>query len=466
MKHLKHILVATLTMFVAFALAIPAFAADTGSITITLPTQKQAPTEATTYKIYKVFEATVDATDNTKVSYTLCTGDTLSQAMKDAGFSVDDQGNVTGPADLDDAAIAAIAAYVTEADLVDTVVSTVGDTTVTAGNLAFGYYYITTTTGTVVTIDSNNNNPTVEDKNVIPSVVKSPGTEYDAESEKAIAAVGTSQDYTAVITKTKGAYAVKFSDNMTNQTYNGDVKVTVDGAEVAAGATTYSVTGAEGDSTFTVTFVDSYIASLADNTEITLNYSALITSDALSVNPATNKATVESGNGNKSESKTINTYNAKISVNKLDGDSKPLAGAKFKLKNSEGKYYAGSTTDGDANWTDAGIEVEAVEVKDTDGTTTKSYTAEFKGLGAGTYTLEESTVPAGYNKAADQTITITNDNFTATNLEQVSEVTNNKGVELPSTGGIGTTILYIVGGILVVGGCVALVTKRRLQSEK
>ena len=478
MKKMRKIFALLIAMVMVLGMSTMAFAAEdeepsapaTGTITITLPTEKQAPTQATTYKIYKVFDATVDATDNTKVSYKLCSGDTLSADMTAAGFSVDGAGNVSfdgtmvATGDASDTVIKAIAGYVTEADVVDTVVSAVGDTTVTSKVLPYGYYYITTTSGTAVTIDTNNNTPTVQDKNIIPVVVKSAGTQYDAASKEAIAAVGTSQSYTAVITKTHGATNVVFKDTMTNQTYNGDVKVTVGGTEVAAGATTYSVSGAKGDATFTVTFVNDYIAGLADNTEITLNYSALITSDALSTNPATNTATLTSGNGNSVDSETIKTYNAKISVNKIDGDKKPLAGAKFKLKNADGKYYAGSTTDGEANWTADGIEVEAVAVTDESGAVV-SYTANFMGLKDGTYTLEESTVPTGYNKAADSTVTIAAGNYTADNLEQTSEVTNNAGAELPSTGGIGTTIFYIIGAILVIGAGVVLVTRRRMNVQ-
>jgi len=87
----------------------------------------------------------------------------------------------------------------------------------------------------------------------------------------------------------------------------------------------------------------------------------------------------------------------------------------------------------------------------------------FKGLADGTYTLEESTVPSGYNKAADQTITIAKDDYTAANLEQTAEVINLSGSELPSTGGIGTTMFYVIGAILVIGAGVVLVTRRRMS---
>jgi len=440
----------------------------TGTITIELPTDNQAPTAAVTYKIYKVFDATVDATDNTKVSYTLCSGDSLSAAMKAAGFTVTN-GKVSGPTSLSDAAIAAIAAYVTEADIVDTVTSSVGDATVTSNVLDYGYYYITTSTGVVVTIDSNNNTPTVKDKNILPKVEKSAGTEYDKDSLKAIAQAGTDQPFTAQITKTNGSTNVKFTDTFTNMTYNADLKVTVGGTEVSPGNSTYTVTGAAGATTFEVTFVNSYIAGLEDNTVITLNYTGHVTSDALSVDPAKNQATITFGDGQSDTSDTVEVYNAKISVNKKDGNGKPLAGAKFKLKNAidgsadKGKYYAGLSASGAAFWTNDGIEVEAVEITDAE-TGDKSYTAVFKGLGAGGYSLEESTVPSGYNPADPQTITVAADDFTATNLEQTANVTNNSGSELPSTGGIGTTIFYIIGGILVVGAGVVLITRRRMDA--
>ena len=92
----------------------------------------------------------------------------------------------------------------------------------------------------------------------------------------------------------------------------------------------------------------------------------------------------------------------------------------------------------------------------------------FTGLAAGTYTLVESTVPAGYNKAADSTFTVdavTEEGATtAANLEQTAEITNESGAELPSTGGMGTTIFYALGAVLVIGAGVLMVTRRRMAN--
>lgn len=457
MKTMRKIFALLIAMVMLFGMSISVFATNetpaTGTITITPPDNA---TGENTYKIYKVFDATVNATTGA-VAYKLLEGCTDTDVP--TGFTAV-RGYITAaPASLDEQA-AALAAYDKKV-LVDTVTTT-GTTAGTSKSLDPGYYYIETSTGTAVYVEAGGNIE-IKDKNVIPTVKKSPGTEYDENSKKAIAAVGTDQPYTAVINAGKGAKNVVFSDTMTNQTYNGDAKVYVDGTEVEAGTTTFSISGAAGATTFSITFVDSYIAGLDANTEITIKYSGKITSDALSVNPATNTATVTSGENNTNSSDPVQVYNAKITVNKVDDKNAPLPGAKFKLKNAAGLYYAGSSADGTANWTAAGIEVEAVEVTADDGT--KTYTAEFKGLADGEYTLEESTIPAGYNKAADQTITISGTDYTTTNLEQVSTVINEQGAVLPSTGGMGTTIFYIVGAILVIGAGVVLVTRRRMNMQ-
>ena len=385
------------------------------------------------------------------------------------GFSVDKAGNVSfSETALDESAIAAIAGYAK--DEVGTVKITGASQSKTVTVPDYGYYYITTTSGTAVIIDSTNPSANVTDKDVVPTVKKSAGSQYDENAKKAIAAVGTDQQFTAVVNTGKGAANLEFNDTMTNMTYNGDVKVFVDGTEVAASTDTdktYTVTGTKGASEFKVEFDNDYIKNLGDNKDITLKYSAKVTSDALSANPANNSATVSYGSNpdNKytSQPSEVYVYNAKVTVNKVDGDDQPLAGAKFKLKNADGKYYAGSGTDGTANWTDDGIEVEATAVTDEDGKVT-SYTAIFKGLGAGEYKLEESTVPSGYNKAADQTITVTatGDNaYKAENLEQTATVENTAGSVLPSTGGMGTTMLYIGGAALIVLAGALLFFRRR-----
>ncbi len=121
----------------------------------------------------------------------------------------------------------------------------------------------------------------------------------------------------------------------------------------------------------------------------------------------------------------------------------------------------------------------------------------FRGLGAGTYTLTESTTPEGYNTMQPKTIVIgfnfdiNNPQFTIKNVDEngnvydsglnfgepneedgnvygldfATDIANFSGNRLPSTGGIGTTIFYVVGGILVIGAGILLVTKRRMKAQ-
>lgn len=115
------------------------------------------------------------------------------------------------------------------------------------------------------------------------------------------------------------------------------------------------------------------------------------------------------------------------------------------------------------------------------------------GLDEGTYLLREIVAPTGYNMlTADITVVITATTSTTWNGENAStaltklEVTaggkttegntstgivgitveNNKGATLPETGGIGTTIFYVLGAILVLGAGVLLVVKKRMGADK
>ena len=133
--------------------------------------------------------------------------------------------------------------------------------------------------------------------------------------------------------------------------------------------------------------------------------------------------------------------------------------------------------------------------------TTGNLTQQVRGLDDGTYYFEETKAPSGYNLlkapvtvvitatptyAADGT-TVTKVTYSATYAGQAASMTgdqvdltaaqnttqpvatgtivNNSGTELPSTGGIGTTIFYVVGSIMVVAAGVLLITKKRMSRE-
>ena len=450
MKKMKKLFAMLIAMVMVLGMSMSVFAAGTGSITITPPSDVDT-TQTITYTIYKVFDADA-STDGSKISYKLVEGKTTAPA----GFTVDAAGNVKyaggdSVTKLSEADIAAIAAYVENDAPVATATSTGGAAAV-AQNLPNGYYYITTTTGTVVTIDSTKPNATVEDKNIIPGVDKkiTGATSYDEDGKKALAQVGTEVEYTATITVGKGQIGYVFKDTLGTGLEYVENSLTV--TDMTAGTDyTLNVSGQN----ITVTFEDDSIKNLKQDTEIVVTYKATVTSAALQDDPANNTATISYGNNSQytSEPSEAEVYNAKITVEKQDGDEQPLAGAGFVLKNAENKYY--TLTDDGIVW------VDSEDAADEHVSVADGSVEAFTGLADGTYTLVEKTVPAGYNKAEDKEFTIAQHNYAADNLKQEATVVNQAGSVLPSTGGMGTTIFYALGAVLVIGAGVVLVTRRR-----
>ena len=172
--------------------------------------------------------------------------------------------------------------------------------------------------------------------------------------------------------------------------------------------------------------------------------------------------TDDSEEGKTPEDKVI-VFTYKVVVNKVDQNKQPLVGASFKLskKNAEGKYE---------------------EIRTIDGTNLSTF--EWTGVDDGDYKLEETATPSGYNTidpiefTVSAEHTVIGDNPTLTKLEggdkftgEVStgqlkaQIVNEKGATLPSTGGIGTIIFYVLGSLLVVGCGIVLISKRRMESR-
>ena len=176
------------------------------------------------------------------------------------------------------------------------------------------------------------------------------------------------------------------------------------------------------------------------------------------------------------------TYVWELNVHKYTLDSKnkevALSGAKFVLYRMDGdtKEYATLTGNKIAGW-----------VNDKDKATTLETNGAgdilIEGLNVGTYYLEETEAPAGYNKLTEpievkitatpdatgvsETVEYKNKNDStytpATNA--IVKVLNEAGTQLPSTGGIGTTLFYVIGGGLMAVAAVLLVTKKRMNNK-
>ena len=448
------------------------------SIKVNLPTLPEGSTATNTYKVYRVFDAT---SNGTNISYKLNANhinETDPAKKVPAGFSVDAGGNVkydgTGT-ELSDDDINAIKAYVTDKDIVATVTTDANDHNFTLQNLPYGYYYISTTTGTLVTVDSTNPNVTVQDKNEVPTLDKKitgvTAGSLDADGKKALAQVGTTVNYKATITIGKAAEGYVFHDDMSSglALVTDSIKVDDNDDDVAKPVvdTDYTLSTNTADDTIYIEFDDTYIGKLAKGTVITVSYDATVTSDALTYNSEDGKNTASldyahSTGISSTPIKETKVHNAKLTVTKVEpiegstSEYKPLAGAGFVLKNAAGKFYQKDTSTGKliVNWVD---EKDATELL----TTEASNILEFTGLPNGTYTLIEKTIPGGYNQAPNEEFTIAGNDYAKDNLEKATTVVNNKGIELPSTGGMGTVAFAVVGLIVMAGAAITLIIKKR-----
>ena len=189
-----------------------------------------------------------------------------------------------------------------------------------------------------------------------------------------------------------------------------------------------------------------------------LNENAVIAGEG---NP--NEVYLTYGNAQETKKDTVVTYTYQFQLVKTDDKNTLLSGAEFELydaaeggnnipvvKESEGVYRV-------AKEGETGVVIEAGYVT-------------IKGLDTGVYYLEETKAPDGYNElSARKTVEITGANNDATVTEGIYQsggvqVVNKTGALLPETGGIGTTIFYVVGGLMMVAAVVFLVSKKRMAS--
>ena len=495
MKHAKKLasLLMALVMVLGMSVGttVTAFAANTNSHTITITNDKSGHT----YTAYQVFAGDISAGKLTNVEWGsgVNGADVLADLVKLEPYkdckSAEDVADVLVSFGDDSAQLDAFA------KVVGTHLTTVaGTSTQTASPYTIsvtgdGYYFVKDS-GTIGTDDAATKyilkvvgDVTVKAKAETPSIDK---VIVNADSANGGEGKGTAQDVGSVVnfkltSKVPAmdgydTYTYIVNDTMSaGLTFNNDVAVTIGGDPYT------DFTVAQNGQSFTITF-NNFIRQKANaGKAIVITYSATINENALTTDKETNTVNLEySNNPNDSESKgetpesIVYVYDFDIVIDKYTGDEATgtrLAGAKFVLKNASGKYYYYNESAKKVEWKDALS--EATEV-----TTDQSGVAKFKGLDSGTYYLHETEAPAGYNLLKDDvavTITatygddgqITSSSATSANngqYQQVQKIENKSGATLPSTGGMGTTLLYIIGAILVVGAGVLLVARRRMHS--
>ena len=456
MNNMRKIASLLLALVMVFALATTAFAqdviyagADKGTGTITISNASKSET----YKVYKLFDATVGTA---AINYT----GTIPQALAEY-FEKDDAGNITATEaaksgdNMSDGLKNALKTWTGTATALSEVTS--DGSKLCFKELPFGYYVVTTTQGQqVISVNSTKPDANIVDKNTTqPTLTKTvDGANYS---------VGDTITYTLTFKTANYKGTEKISEYVIEDTlpeFLSDVTVT----SITIGGADYKVGGSVPQFTekkITFPWVDEQgNHKYANGAEVVIVYTAKLTEKAAFGTANTNTATLTYSNETLTD--TADVYSYTFDVVKTKNDNTLLTGAKFKLYDAQtggNEIKLKKETDGsyvvDANGSDV---IEAGK-------------ATIKGLKNGTYWLEETEAPAGYNKLKERkSVTITDANNSATMNETTYvsggiQVINQAGTELPSTGGMGTTIFYVVGSILVLAAGVLLVTKKRMSAE-
>ena len=297
------------------------------------------------------------------------------------------------------------------------------------------------------------------------------------------------------VTSFKSAYKLVFNDTMAEGlTYNHDLTIkntagTVVYDEKAETGTMEGITVDYEGTALTITIADG--KSFGNSAVLTLDYTAKLNENAIHYkegnmnsvslnytndpnwvpsydpeNPPPTPPTPPTGDTPVS---VVIVYTYTVVVDKVDPEGKAVENAGFTL------YKQDAT----GAWNAVGEEMTGEQLT----------TFEWKGLDDGTYKLVETTVPAGYNKAADLEFTITSDHdldgaehvLTLNGGDDMvlvedeedehfgaltTDIVNRPGAVLPETGGMGTTLFYIIGGVLVLAAVVLLVSKKRMASAE
>lgn len=473
MKHARKLASLLLALVMVFALAVTAFADDAnpGKITVDNPVENQ------TYTAYKIFDVVYDTAGH--YSYTIDSStnewyDTVSTYAKDTAHGltltqvnggdtyVVTTGNGFRAADF--------AAALKEAVTGKTGSPLTGDNgSVSVSGLPLGYYFVSSNTGALCNLTTTNPDVTIHDKNEILFEKEADQTDVEVGQTVNYTITGKVPDYTGF-----SGYTYSVQDTMSKGlTFNKDVKVKVNGIDVTEDNNQchFAYNAGQNPNSF-VTTILIFENKYPIGAKIEITYSAVVNEDAIG-KTATNEATLHYTNEPSATHLPVSTppeivtvYSSKIVIDKYETGSKTtkLPGAKFVL-------YKEVTTDAGSspmyykwNKTDKKVEWVADKAAATVVTTNDAGEATFGGLADGTYKLEETKAPAGYNPlTAPVEVKVAGSTTDTTKLSVTAEVENKTGTLLPSTGGMGTTIFYVLGAVLVMGAVVLLVTKKRMS---
>ena len=497
MKHTRQIFALVLALVLTLGLCATAFAdeARPGSITISNPAQGK------TYEVFKLLDVVEDESDleNNGFIYKL-TADAWADFITNVQdgsdnnyFNLFENGGMTyvlanenlKPGIADFAAKAKVYAETNKLAPIKTAKAEAEGALEISG-LDLGYYLVRSDLGILCSLDTTAPNAQVREKNEATVIVKNV---EDTTKKQNVAEIGTYVKFTIQITvKDKAPVNYKLVDEMTdgltfvkNETY--PLTVTVN--ENTLDAANYKVTETTEPRGFTLTFnnnAEGNASILKTGDVVTVTYYAQINENAKIADEANvNKAKVEYGTNSHTEYDTTETYVWKMNIVKYTMEQeteKKLAGATFQLsRDAAGAQVIKLVKVNDTTYRLA-LSTETEGVVDTI-TTGETGELVINGLADGIYYLTETKAPRGYNllrepvkvtighnKNANGKLTETSfvANQTETDTSGVVKVENNAGAELPSTGGIGTTVFYVLGSAMALGAVILLVTKKRMAA--
>lgn len=511
MNHAKKLISGLLSVVMLLVMATTAFAqeatpsdaSESGNASITISNASKGET----YKVYKLFDATVTGKDSGSIAYKGEIPDGLTDYFEaDANGYISVKNAAYTDANKTEMSDGLRTALTTWANSATAQAEKESDgTALTFKNLPYGYYVVTTTQGAnAITVTSTNPNANIVDKNSsTPSDLKKTATVNGEEvdsvnigdtvtytvSFKTSNYDGAGSDAKKILSYTIADTLPDFLENVNvtsivvdegnNNTHNVtqqfvDKKITLDWYDEANNQHLYK-NGSTVTITYTATVTDKATIDDGGNTNsVTLSWTK---------DDGKGGTTPGSGGSENTASKTIYTY--AIALQKVNEKGDKLAGATFELP-----FYVKEQADGNT-YTYAGTNAG-------DGLTKKVTTPNdglivIKGVKAGTYSIKEVEAPNGYNvltapfnveavqtgnkatnvtKYVDENGNVTDTKTTEASFEvdvkydisaNVKVVVNKTDTELPSTGGMGTTLFYALGGVLVTGAAILLVVKKRME---
>jgi len=478
MKKLVSLLTAVLLVLTLVS-SVVVFAEDLGSITI------NGIGEDAKYDIYKILDLESYNTATGVYSYMINTkwSGFFETTAAQAYVTVDESGYATWVAADNDATVAAFAkialAYAKDNGITaDKSSETPGDFVVTGttgkfSDLTLGYYLVDSSVGALCGLTTTNPNASINAKNGTPTIdkqVKEDSTENWGDSNTAD--IGQTVEFRTTINVHAGAENYVLHDKMSaGLTFKGVTAVEhivpgegttiVDPAEY-----TVKTTGITDGCTFEVVFSQDFCNSLETNDKVIVYYNAMLNRNALISSDNPNEAWLEYGEENFSTHDTTNTRTFGFDLVKTDSQNVLIDGAEFKIYDAAtgGSEVKVVLMDDGETYRRAREDETGVSIVVKDGK------VRVVGFDNGTYYLEETVTPTGYNKlAARQKFIISDSNLDATFNDGIFStgsgvhVVNKSGSILPETGGTGTTLFIVIGGAVVLMAGVLLFAKKRMS---